>query len=70
MPTFEETPQVIFEAVEAGEVVYRDAITYATMVELRNDNLQERQAKFQARYDDWLIVSTTPTESIEPPVEG
>lgn len=66
MPIFDETPQVVFEVKDAdGEVLYRDAITYGSMAELRDDNAQERQAKFQERYDNWLIVSTTPTEAPE-----
>ena len=60
MPIFDETPQVVFEVVEDGEVVYRDAITYATMAELRNDNTSERQAKFQERYDNWVVIKNTP----------
>lgn len=64
MAIFEETPKVDFEVKDDdGNVIYRDSITYASMAELRNDNTLERQAKFQARYDQWLIVSSTPTES-------
>lgn len=63
---FDETPQVVFEVKdENGEVVYRDAITYASMAELRADNAQERQAKFQARYDAYVIAKNTPTEPPE-----
>lgn len=67
MATFDETPQVVFEVTENGEVVYRDAITYASMSELRNDSAAERQAKFQARYDNWLSIINNP---ITTPEEG
>lgn len=70
MATFDEIPQVIFEAKDAdGNVEYRDAIVYDTMAELRADSATERQAKFQARYEKWLeIVNTPPVEPI--PEEG
>lgn len=66
MPTFDETPKVDFEVKdENGKVIYRDAIVYASMAELRADSAAERQAKFQERYDNWVIASTTPTEAPE-----
>ena len=59
-----EIPQVVFEVKDTdGNVVFRDSITYASMAELRNDNAQERQAKFQARYEQYLIDISTPTQS-------
>ena len=71
MATFDETPQVVFEVKDDdGNVIYRDAITYATMAELRQDNAAERQVKFQQRYDDWLVASTTPSGDGLPPEEG
>lgn len=64
MAIFEEIPKVDFEVLDAeGNVIYRDSITYASMAELRNDNAQERQAKFQARWDAERIARSTPTES-------
>lgn len=74
MPTFEETPQVVFEVKdEEDNVVYRDAITYTSMSELRNDSVNERQAKFQARYDAWLLLleesQNAPPQDMEEPVE-
>lgn len=63
---FDETPQVVFEVKdENGEVVYRDAITYASMAELRADSQAEREAKFQERYENYLIAKSTPTETPE-----
>lgn len=67
MAIFDEIPQVIFEVKDdEGNVIYRDAITYATMAELRADSKAEREAKFQERYDAYLVAINTPTE---PPVE-
>lgn len=67
---FEETPKVDFEVKdENGEVVYRDSITYPSMADLRADSKEEREAKFQERYENWLAVSTTPTEEVIPPGE-
>jgi hypothetical protein len=63
---FEETPRIDFEVKDLdGKVVYRDSIAYATISELRNDSTVERQAKFQQRYDAYLIARTTPTEPPE-----
>lgn len=52
---FEETPKVDFSVKdENGNVIYRDAIVYASMADLRADSKAEREAKFQERYDNWL----------------
>ena len=67
---FDEAPKVDFSVKdENGNVVYRDAIVYSSMAELRNDSEAERQAKFQERYDNWLAninnantVEATPEE--------
>jgi hypothetical protein len=64
MLDFEETPQVVFEVKDAGgNIVYRDAITYETMAELRADSKAERETKFQARYDAYIIARDAPTSS-------
>jgi hypothetical protein len=61
---FEETPKVDFTVKDAeGNVVYRDAIVYSSMAELRADSAAERQAKFQERYDNW--VATIEQQSVE-----
>lgn len=52
---FDETPKVDFSVKdENGNVIYRDAIVYASMADLRADSKAEREAKFQERYDNWL----------------
>ena len=52
---FDEAPKVDFSVKdENGNVVYRDAIVYASMADLRADSKAEREAKFQERYDNWL----------------
>ena len=54
---FEETPKVDFSVLdENGNVIYRDAIVYSSMAELRADSATERQAKFKERYDNWLAI--------------
>jgi len=63
---FEETPKVDFSVKdEQGNVIYRDAIVYSNTAELRADSAAEREAKFQARYDDWLYRQTNPVQSEE-----
>lgn len=67
MAVFDEIPQVVFEVKDDnGNVIYRDSITYTSIAELRADSKAEREAKFQERYDQYLIAVSTPTE---PPVE-
>ena len=52
---FDETPKADFSVKdENGNVIYRDAIVYASMADLRADSKAEREAKFQERYDNWL----------------
>ena len=63
---FEETPKVDFAVKdENGNVVYRDAIVYSSMAELRADSKEEREAKFQERYNNWLAIqqNNAPVES-------
>ena len=68
---FDETPKVDFSVSDAdGNIVYRDAIVYASMAELRNDSTAERQAKFQARYDAWLEAQANPLIGQETPEES
>lgn len=68
MDTFEEENLVLtFTHVnEDGEVDYRDSIRYNSTAELRADSKAEREAKFQARYEEAMLVASTPTE---PPIE-
>ena len=63
---FDETPKVDFSVKdENGNVVYRDAIVYSSMAELRADSKEEREAKFQERYNNWLAIqqNNAPVES-------
>lgn len=63
---FEETPKVDFSVTDAeGNVVFRDAIVYASMAELRADSKVEREAKFQARYDAFLEAQANPIQGEE-----
>lgn len=67
---FDETPKVDFTVKdEQGNVIYRDAIVYSSMAELRNDSQSEREAKFQARYDAWVEAQANPTIGQETPEE-
>lgn len=50
---FDEIPKVEFTVTENGVTVYRDAIVFNSMAELRNTSQEEREAMFQARYDAW-----------------
>ena len=60
---FEETPKVDFSVKdENGNVVYRDAIVYSSMAELRADSKTERESKMQARYDNWLAIQQNPIQ--------
>ena len=62
----EETPKVDFAVKDAdGNVIYRDAIVYNSMAELRADSEAERQAKFQERYDSWVARQNMPQEQPE-----
>lgn len=62
MAVFDEIPQIVFEVKDDnGNVIYRDSITYSSMAELRADSKAEREAKFQERYDQYLIAVNTPT---------
>ena len=59
---FDEIPKVDFSVKDAdGNIVFRDAIVYNSMAELRNDSQAEREAKFQARYDAWVEAQANPT---------
>lgn len=62
---FEEIPKVEFTVTENGVTVYRDAIIFESMAELRNTSQAEREAMFQARYDNWKAVLAQ-----EPPEEA
>ena len=60
---FEETPKVDFSVKdENGNVIYRDAIVYSSMAELRADSKTERESKMQARYDNWLAIQQNPIQ--------
>jgi hypothetical protein len=53
---FEETPKVDFTVTVDGKVVYRDAIIFDSIAQLRSTSQVEREAMFQARYDNWLAT--------------
>jgi len=68
---FDETPKVDFTVKdENGNVIYRDAIVYSSMAELRNDSQAEREVKFQARYDAWVEAQANPMIGQETPEES
>lgn len=66
---FDEIPKVEFTATENGVTVYRDAIIFDSMAELRNTSQAERQAMFQERYDNWKAIVEAPIDQEEPEVE-
>ena len=53
---FDEIPKVEFTVTEDGKTVYRDAITFDSIAELRNTSQAEREAMFQERYDNWKAI--------------
>lgn len=64
---FEETPKVDFSVKdENGNIVYRDAIVFNSMAELRNTSQAEREVLFQERYDNWVALQN----QVEPTPEG
>ena len=60
---FDEIPKVEFTVTENGVTVYRDAIIFDSMAELRNTSQAEREVMFQERYDNWkAIIAQQPPE--------
>lgn len=53
---FGEIPKVEFTVTENGVTVYRDAIIFESMAQLRATSQAEREAMFQERYDNWKAV--------------
>jgi len=67
---FDEIPKVEFTVTEDGKTVYRDAIIFDSMAELRDTSQAEREAMFQERYDNWKAVVEAPIDQEETePVE-
>ena len=63
---FEEVPKVDFAVKnEQGDVIFRDALVFRTMSELRNCSLAEREAMMQERYNNWLEGKNAPVEPVE-----
>ena len=59
----QETPQIVFTITEEDGTVFRDALTFNSMQELRNTSAEERGEMIQERYDNWLeIINTPPPE--------
>lgn len=51
---FDETPKIDFTVKDdSGLVIFRDALIFSSMSELRNTSSDERQAIMQKRYDDY-----------------
>lgn len=73
----EERPSVPFVITdEDGNVIFRDAITFKNIVELRNASLFERKVMMNERYAQHLAVLETmrlapilEPEAEDPPVE-
>lgn len=72
----EEYPVIPFHIRdESGEVVFRDSLTFPTMVALRNASAAERQAMMRQRYEahQALLAAEPREEPVEPedvPPEG
>lgn len=63
---FEETPKIDFSIKdENGIVLFRDALIFSSMSELRNTSSAERQQMMQQRYNDWKAS----LENVEQEVE-
>lgn len=58
----EEIPQVVFTFTNEDGTVYRDALTFSSMSELRNCSTEERRELMQERYDDWKEAIAMPQE--------
>lgn len=74
---FEETPKLDFTVTIDGVTVYRSAIEFETMAELRSTSQAEREAMYQARYDQHLAdieamtaAANTQQEETETPEVG
>lgn len=52
----EEIPQVVFTFTNEDGTVYRDALTFSSMSELRNTSVNERMEMMQERYDNHRAV--------------
>lgn len=60
---FEEIPKVDFSVSDAdGNVIFRDALVFQSMAELRNTSEAERKVMMQQRYDNWVANQTTEEE--------
>lgn len=62
---FDEIPKVEFTVTENGVTVYRDAIIFDSMAELRNTSQAEREAMFQERYDNWKATVAEQVQASE-----
>ena len=73
---FEETPKIEFTVNEGGKTIYRDAIVFESMAQLRNTSEAERQAMFQERYNQWkanieqMTLAANMQEGTEPTEES
>lgn len=57
----EEYPQVPFSyRDEEGNVIFRDALVFSSMAELRSTSKEEREVMMEERYQNWLVVKSTP----------
>lgn len=68
---FEETPKIDFTVKdENGIVVFRDALIFSSISEMRNTSQAERQALMQQRYEAWQEVMNNPEQEETQTEEG
>lgn len=65
METFDEIPKIDFSVQVDGVTVFRDALIFESMDELRNTSKAEREVMFQERYNNFLIASQGQPETPE-----
>lgn len=58
----EESPQIPFNYKdENGNVIFRDALIFTSISDLRNTSKAEREEMMEQRYQTWLQARNTPT---------
>lgn len=64
---FEETPKIDFTVKdENGIVIFRDALIFKSIAEMRNTSSSEREAMMQQRYEAWQNVINNPDSGEQP----
>lgn len=65
----EESIQLPFHIKDAdGNIIFRDALTFATVSEFRNTSEAEREAMQQQRYENWQAAIQYAKDHPEEPV--